>query len=44
MDFEKLRTDRDAVALEIQHAHLQHFKNMGLEVRAFTFRELALKG
>ena len=44
MDFEKLRTDRDAVALEIQQRTCSTLKNMGLEVRAFTFRELALKG
>jgi len=44
MDFEKVRTDRDAVALGIHQRATDTLRNMGLEIRAFTFKELALKG
>jgi len=44
MDFEKVRTDRDAVALGIHQRASDTLMNMGLEIRAFTFKELTLKG
>ena len=44
LDFEKVSNDRDAVALGIHQRASSTLMNMGLEIRAFTFKELALKG
>lgn len=44
MAFEKVGSDRDAVALGIQQRAGSDLMGMGLEVRSFVFKELAIKG
>jgi len=44
MAFEKVGPDRDAVALGIKQRAEGDLMGMGLEVRSFVFKELALKG
>jgi flotillin len=44
MAFEKVGSDRDAVALGIQQRAGSDLIGMGLEARSFVFMELALKG
>jgi flotillin len=44
MAFEKVGPDRDAIALGIQQRAGSDLMGMGLEVRSFVFKELALKG
>jgi flotillin len=44
MAFEKVGSDRDAVALGIQQRAASDLAGLGLEVKSFTFKVLALKG